>query len=155
MKKIVIVAALVGLSFCLVGCDNMTKQDVGVLTGGAVGGLVGSRFGKGGGQVLATAVGAVAGGLIGGQIGKNMDKVDNMKMQRVLENTPTNQSASWCNPDKHTRYTVKPTKTYYRGRGTCRRPCREYTTTAWIGGKKQVIYGTACRESDGSWRIVR
>lgn len=32
--------------------------------------------------------------------------------------------------------------------------CREYQTTARINGALQKTYGTACRQPDGSWRIV-
>ena len=33
--------------------------------------------------------------------------------------------------------------------------CREFQSTATIGGQSQPIYGTACLQSDGSWRVVR
>ncbi|MDD2324415.1 MAG: hypothetical protein PHW63_00160 [Alphaproteobacteria bacterium] len=32
--------------------------------------------------------------------------------------------------------------------------CREYTTQSWIGNDLQNVYGTACLQSDGAWRIV-
>lgn len=32
--------------------------------------------------------------------------------------------------------------------------CREYQSTAVIGGQRQQTYGTACLQPDGSWRIV-
>lgn len=32
--------------------------------------------------------------------------------------------------------------------------CREYTSTANINGKPVQTYGTACRQPDGTWRIV-
>ncbi|MEQ8398496.1 hypothetical protein [Thalassobaculum sp.] len=32
--------------------------------------------------------------------------------------------------------------------------CREYTTTAYVNGRPVESYGTACRQPDGSWRIV-
>jgi surface antigen len=151
MKKIMTVAILGALSLCLVGCDNMKKQDVGVLTGGAIGGLLGSQFGSGSGRVAAAAIGAVAGGLIGGQIGRSMDKVDEMRMQQVLERTPSNQATRWRNPDTHAQYTMKPTRTYYvKG---C--PCREYVMKAWINGKQRYVHGTACRTPDGTWKTVR
>lgn len=34
------------------------------------------------------------------------------------------------------------------------RQCREYQSTAMVGGRPQPVYGTACLEPDGSWRIV-
>jgi len=33
--------------------------------------------------------------------------------------------------------------------------CREYQSTVVIAGRPQPAYGTACRQEDGSWRIVR
>ena len=33
--------------------------------------------------------------------------------------------------------------------------CREYTSTTTIDGRPQRVTGTACRQPDGSWRIVR
>lgn len=32
--------------------------------------------------------------------------------------------------------------------------CREFTRTIVIDGEEQTAYGTACRQSDGSWKIV-
>jgi surface antigen len=43
-----------------------------------------------------------------------------------------------------------PTRTYESAEG----PCREYSLDAEIGGKTEQVYGTACRQPDGSWRIV-
>ncbi|WP_282604173.1 hypothetical protein [Pelagibius sp. Alg239-R121] len=34
-------------------------------------------------------------------------------------------------------------------------PCREYTTTARVGGRLQQIYGHACRQPDGAWKFVQ
>jgi hypothetical protein len=33
--------------------------------------------------------------------------------------------------------------------------CREFQSTALIGGQQQPVYGTACLQSDGAWRVVR
>lgn len=32
--------------------------------------------------------------------------------------------------------------------------CREYQATSTIDGRPQPVYGTACRQADGTWRIV-
>jgi hypothetical protein len=32
--------------------------------------------------------------------------------------------------------------------------CREYQSTMTIGGRPQPVFGTACLQPDGSWRIV-
>jgi surface antigen len=134
----------------LVGCANVSQQDVGTISGGVIGALVGSQFGGGVGQVAATGVGMLVGAKIGGLIGKNMDDVDRLKVNQALESAQTNETIRWVNPDNGNHYAVTPKRTYRRHG----QPCREYTTTAIIGGKKQEIYGTACRTSDGSWRVV-
>jgi surface antigen len=46
---------------------------------------------------------------------------------------------------------VVPTRTYQTAEG----PCCEYTIDGTIGGKPEKIYGTACRQPDGSWRTTR
>ena len=99
---------------------------------------------------MAAAGGALLGAYLGGQIGKTMDKVDRMEMQRALETAPTGRAVVWSNPDSGNRYTVKPIRTYYRSS----QPCREYITKAIIGGKTEQIYGKACRQADGSWRVM-
>jgi surface antigen len=143
--KLFIVASM---ALALAACTN---QDMGTVAGGATGALIGSQFGKGSGKVAAAAAGTLIGALIGGNIGKTMDKVDRMEMSRALENNRTGQATSWTNPDSGNNYTVQPTKTYQGNNG---QPCREYTTTGVIDGRQERIKGTACRSSDGSWRVV-
>jgi surface antigen len=157
MKKLLTGIAIASLSVSLIGCQNMNKQDVGVITGGAIGGLLGSQFGKGNGQVLASVGGAIAGAAIGGLIGKNMDETDKLKLQQALESSKTDHTTRWKNPDNGNSYSVKPIKTYYpkHKRKSQGSPCREYYSTAMIGGKKEQIYGTACRQADGSWKTVK
>lgn len=152
IKRLTACVVVMTLVTSLSGCAGMSNQDQGAIAGTALGGLLGSRFGGGSGQVLATAGGALAGAAIGGAIGKNMDKTDERKMQKTLENTPTGQSRAWQNPDTGNRYKVEPIKTYHNDAD---RPCREYYTEAKIGGETKQIYGKACRKSDGSWKIVK
>lgn len=151
MKKLLSIGLCVLMALTIAGCQNMGKQETGAVTGAALGGLIGSRFGKGSGQLVAVGAGAVAGALIGGKIGKMMDSNDRLKTQVALEKNKSNKTTSWTNPDTHARYSVTPTKTYY----SHNQPCREYTTKAMIGGKQQQIYGKACRQTDGSWKVVK
>jgi surface antigen len=151
MKKTTTALVAVLISLNLVGCSNMHNQDVGTLTGGAIGGLIGSRFGGGTGQLVAIGAGALAGAYIGNRIGKNMDDTDRLKMNQAMEQNSTGQPAYWQNQKTDTSYTVVPTKNVtYDGNPYC----REYRSTAIIAGKKQQVYGTACRQSDGSWQMV-
>ena len=74
MKKLFVFLASMTLALGLSGC-SMDKQDTSTLAGAAVGGLVGSQFGHGGGAVAATVGGAALGGLAGHHLGKD-DKDD-------------------------------------------------------------------------------
>ncbi len=72
-------------------------------------------------------------------------------LQYSLENNPTDQASDWVNPDTGRAGTVVPTRTFT---GSAGQPCREFVTTITIGGQNQQGYGTACRQSDGSWQLV-
>jgi surface antigen len=148
MKKFAVVA--LSSSLFLAGCGPVNNEGIGTVTGGVVGGLLGSQFGGGSGKVAAAAGGALLGAFLGGKICQYMDRQDRMEMQKALETAPAGKAVSWTNPDNGNEYSVKPTKTYYVNE----QPCREYVTNALIGGKSQQIYGKACREADGSWRVV-
>ncbi len=147
MRKIATV--LMGLSIGLSGCANMNQQDVGTVAGGVLGGALGNQIGGGNGRVLATVGGTLLGAYLGGSVGKSMDDIDRMKMNQALETTRTNQTVSWKNPDSGNSYAVTPTALSTNAQGL---PCRDYTTTVLIGGKRQQMYGRACRMADGSWQ---
>lgn len=142
---------LCSAALALSGCETApTKEEQGVLIGAIAGGLLGYQIGDGSGQVIATFLGTVAGAAIGGSVGRSMDQTDQLYASVALENVRTGVPTAWVNPDTGHEYTITPTNTYDSGTG----PCREYTLNANIGGKPEQIYGTACRQADGSWRIV-
>jgi len=41
------------------------------------------------------------------------------------------------------------------GRSSSGKPCREFQQTVTVGGRSEQAYGTACRQPDGAWRIVK
>lgn len=137
----------------LTGCetDGGANQQSGAVVGGVLGGVLGHQVGQGHGQTAATIVGVLVGASIGTNIGKRMDDVDRMKMASALETSKTGSTSTWKNPDTTYEYQVTPTRTY-ESEG---QPCREYTMDAEIAGKTQKVYGTACRQADGNWKIVK
>lgn len=152
MKKIVtIMISSVLMISILTACA--TKEETGTLTGALAGAALGSTIGDGRGQVLAIWLGAVVGAHIGQTIGKYMDEQDRIQTSIAMENNRTNQPSSWRNPDTNYQYTVTPTRTLENTQGTG--PCREFTVDAAIGGKTEQVYGTACRQQDGSWKIIK
>ena len=146
--------SLVTLSFStllLSGCstDSLSKQDIGTISGGVVGGLLGSQFGKGDGKVLATAAGIVAGGFLGSNIGKSMDKVDQQEMVNVLNNTKDNTSHSWVDSNNNAKYTMKPSTT----ENSSNKTCRNYTMSVLIDGEMLTQNGVACKVGNGPWNL--
>lgn len=138
----------------LTGCAD--KQTTGKVVGGLGGALVGSQFGRGGGKLLGIGVGAVVGSLVGNAIGKELDAKDKAMLEKssyqALEAVPSGQAVEWRNPDSGHYGKVIPTNTYQAKSG---RYCREYTQVVVIGGEQQKSYGTACRQPDGQWEIVK
>lgn len=133
----------------LAGCETPpSKQDVGAVSGAVIGGVVGSTIGGGTGRTVAIVAGAVAGGLFGAHIGGKMDDADRLRAAQALESTPTGQTTTWKNPDSGDSYKMTPTRTYEANA----EPCRDFTVDASIDGKPETVKGTACRQSDGSWK---
>jgi surface antigen len=131
------------------------KQTGGTLIGAGLGALAGSQIGGGRGQLAAVAIGALAGAFLGGEVGKSLDRADELAMERTsqqaLESNRTGQASGWKNPDSGHSGTVTPTETYQTASGN---HCREYQQTVTIGGKTERAHGRACREPDGTWKIV-
>ena len=151
MKRIMTILLTAFTCLSLTACNSMTNQDVGTVAGGVAGGLLGSTVGQGGGQMVAIAAGTLIGAYLGGSIGKNMDDQDRARMNNALESNNVGQPAYWQNQKTGASYKVTPVKNVtVQGN----RYCREYRTTADIGGKQQQMYGTACRQPDGAWKAV-
>lgn len=140
-------------ALALVACTNYGRQEqAGMVIGGALGGLLGAQVDGDhkDARTAAIIVGTLAGAAIGGAVGRSMDDVDRLKTSQTLETVRTGVSSSWRNPDTGNYYQVTPTRTYDSGGG----PCREYVINATIGGKPDQVYGTACRQPDGSWKTM-
>ncbi len=152
-RTAIALAAMVSLAACVT--DSGQKQTLGTLIGAGLGGLAGSQIGSGTGQLAAVGAGVLLGGLLGSELGKSLDKADKLYAERAaqqsLERAPVGYTSSWSNPDSGNSGTFTPTRTYTASQGL---PCREYQTTVTIEGQTQQAYGTACREPDGSWKIV-
>jgi surface antigen len=139
----------------LAGCETTQpgeKAVIGGLGGATVGGLMAAGFG---GSPAAIAGSVILGGLVGGAIGDRMDAADKRQASeaaaRALESAPSGQSVAWHNPDTQHTGTVTPTHTYQNASGQY---CREYQQTVTIDGQPHQSYGTACRQPDGSWKVM-
>ena len=156
MKKVV---AIIAAAFLLGACANDgqgQKQTGGTLIGAGLGALAGSQIGSGSGQLAAVAIGALAGAFLGGEVGKSLDRADKAAMerstQRALETAPSGQTVAWRNPDSGNSGAITPEPAVQRASGEF---CREYQQTITVAGRSEQAYGTACRQPDGSWKIVK
>jgi surface antigen len=155
-RKLMTYVPVILIVFLLAGCatngEPGTKTTVGALGGGAVGGLLAAGLGA---SPAAIAGSVILGGLVGGAVGNRMDAADrreaNEAAARSLETATAGTTASWSNPDSGNSGTFTPTRTYQNSDGSY---CREYQQTVIIGGEEQKSYGTACRQSDGTWKIM-
>ena len=152
MNRFVSRAASAVIACSMAACAGPpTKEDAGTVLGGVGGGVIGSQIGGGMGTTVAIIAGTLIGAIIGKEIGRSIDRTDELKAQQVLESNRTGQASSWVNPDTGNQVAVVPTKTYQADSGQY---CREYQTDVTVGGQKERAYGTACRQPDGSWKIV-
>ena len=135
-------------------CEG-NKETIGTVTGAILGGLLGSQVGKGSGKKAATVLGAVAGGYVGNRYGESLDCEDqryhSQTAHEALEYQPAGRPSSWNNPDSGHAGSITPIRTWQRDTGQY---CRDYTQSIVIDGKVEEGRGTACREDDGTWRIV-
>ena len=149
MKKSSLVLTILFFSLVFQGCAS--REEAGTLAGAMTGAAVGSSVGKGSGRALAIFFGAILGSELGRAIGEHMDAHDRNRTAQILEYNKTGERSSWRNPDTQHYYVVRPTRTYSSEKG----PCREFTVDAQIGGKSQQLYGYACRQADGSWKMKK
>jgi surface antigen len=84
-----------------------------------------------------------------------LDAADKKRAQeaasRALESAPSGTAVAWNNPDSGNSGTVTPTHTYQTASGQY---CREYQQKIVVGGETHQAHGTACRQPDGSWKVV-
>jgi surface antigen len=165
MRKVI---AVVGLTLSLAACVQqgqpgsappgeigMNKTTGGGLIGAGLGGLAGSQLGHGSGKLATTGIGVLLGALVGSQVGQSLDKADldyaHRTTQSALETGRSGQPIAWTNPDSGNAGTIVPRPAYQSGNTYC----REFQQTITVGGQSQEGYGTACRQPDGSWKIIQ
>ncbi len=140
-------AAVVALSLTFGACVD--KQTGGAVTGAGISAATGHRKAP----VLPSSSrrGGVLGALVGSEIGRSMDLEDHTVLTGALEHSPNQQRTQWTNPDRGTAYSVTPLRSFTQAGGA---RCREFTLLGNVGKGQEELFGTACRQADGSWRVV-
>lgn len=153
VRALVAAFGIVSLAACTSGAGP--KEQVGTVMGAAAGAAIGSQIGGGSGRTVAIAVGTLLGSLMGSEIGRSLDRADRAAMaqttNRALEDGRSGEAQEWRNPDSGNYGYVTPQPAYQNNAGDY---CREYQQEVIVDGKRESAYGTACRQPDGSWKIV-
>ena len=151
-----IMSGLLAISL-LAGCASssgggVTNEQGGTVLGALGGAAIGAAAGDG--NWWAIGAGALVGGLVGNRVGNYLDERDRQQAYSTasyaLDNNRDGQTASWSNPQNNTSGYTTPTKTYQTANGTC----RAYQTGVEAGGQTQNGTGTACRQPDGTWKLM-
>ena len=151
------IAPVVLVAVVLAACTpGREKEQMGAVAGAGVGALAGSQIGSGKGQLAAIAIGTLLGAWAGSEVGRQLDERDRLLASQAIQEAhtaPIGQTITWNNAQTGHAGTVTPTR-----EGTNDQTgayCREYQQTVTVGGKTQDAYGTACRQPDGTWKVVQ
>ena len=129
---------------------------VGVLSGAAIGGLLGNAAGEGRGKAGATVAGVILGGAVGAALTSELDCNDRDYAYRTysegLNAGRPNGVYRWRNPasGRQGEFTVA---SYYDDPDGFR--CARYTQKIFVEGQPEASSGIACQQPDGTWTIVR
>jgi len=72
-------------------------------------------------------------------------------MQASLESDPNGTASSWSNPETGNRGSITPLETFQTDEGYY---CREFEEALSVGGRSGSYDNAACRDDDGTWRLV-
>ncbi len=154
MRSMLLAVAVV---MALSGCQSNpmgTKETVGTVGGAVAGGLLGSQVGKGSGKLLAVGAGTLLGAFLGREVGMSLDRADQQYAEQAANraySAPIGQRIAWNNPQSGNSGSVIPTRDGYTQSGSY---CREFEQAISVGGRAETARGTACRQPDGTWKIM-
>ena len=106
-------------------------------------------------EKTATDCGLVLGAILTSAPGRNLTHGDCRYIQnatlRSLETAPSDQASSWCNPDTGNSGSVTTFATEAPSAG---QNFRAFRQTVMVRGLTQQAFGTACCQSDGTWKLT-
>lgn len=156
MKKVMLSAMVSMFLVTSAPAQNISTETASSGLGAILGGSLGYGLAKdSSNKELWVVLGLITGALVGNSVGQRLDERDRLlagqSMQSSLEYQPDRVATGWNNPNTGNSGTVMPTATVITNQGV---PCREFVQQIVVGGETVQAYGTACRQADGSWRIV-
>lgn len=142
----------VAAAVLLAGCQSTATQPASA-PGQTFGGAINSQYGTAGNAKIAQGG---TGTMLGAFIGKEakITPADLPVVEAAAKRAyaaPVGERISWNNPQTGSHGTITSTREGYNSAGTY---CREYQQTVTAANQTELIYGTACKQADGKWKIV-
>lgn len=98
--------------------------------------------------------GTFIGSFIGRDVGPALDRadIDHARIaQKRAYRAPIGQAIPWNNPASGHSGTITPRR---EGPDMAGNDCREYQSTVTVGDKTEAADGAACRQPDGTWKVI-
>jgi len=106
--------------------------------------------------VPAPEVGFLLGAIARSDVGHTLQHSDHLYLEaatrRALDTAPSGFPVHWCNPDTGSYGTIV---SYIAVAVPGAPGCRDLEQVVTAGGRTGRAYGTAGRQPDGSWKLVR
>lgn len=106
-------------------------------------------------ESIKTKAGDIAGELFNLKSVQGWEEYDKKMMHKIahqaLDFSPSGSSVEWKNPSNKNHGSITPIKSFK----ISGRYCRQYIQEIYIGPKKIRVFGKACRQADGSWKIIK
>lgn len=138
----------------LAGCNStghQTKTEDGAVI---IGGAIQTYHDKAGSTLASSGVSSLLGAFMGKDIGTSLDAGDRelaVQAARRAYSGPVGDRVGWANQANGHGGAVTTTRDGYNSQGQY---CREFQQSVTVGKRTENAYGTACKQSDGTWKIV-
>ncbi|MCW2247147.1 surface antigen [Azospirillum fermentarium] len=145
--------ALALATVMLSGC--FTSGSSGGSSSAPGGPVIDARMGAGTEKLNASGVGTLLGAFVGRDIADSLDKEDQQAASKAMTRAYAahlGEVTQWSNPKSGNSGTITTTR---EGYNTANTYCREFRQTVTVKGKTELAYGTACKQADGGWKIVK
>jgi surface antigen len=161
MRKLFSILALAALTDLFpISAHAGEDQFFGTLFGMTAGGLIGNQFGHGAGKDAATIGGVAAGGFIGNEAGRAADNAHYASQSYYVPSYAYQEPVYFYNPSNkyEPNYVAPPAPpseepVTYINKATGY--CRQVSQQVDVNGTTKEIYGIACLQRDGSWKVVQ
>ena len=142
----------------LAGCETVQKEtglnrdtQAGALGGAAFGGIVAALAGANPAWIAASVImGGVAGGALGNYLGKENAEKHVATNLNALNTLNAGQTASWSDNQSGNSGSTTVNRVFTSASGQV---CKAYTETVKTQQRTVTEQATACRQTDGSWKV--